>query len=72
MEVESVGGMFDFNEDGKTDTGEQFIGYEIYKDVTSNFNIGTSRPVRKLDGITIFIIVILLWQVLTWIADLLY
>ncbi len=72
MEVKSVDGMFDFNDDGKTDTGEQFIGNGIYKGVTNSFGDCSSGPVRKLDGITIFIIAILVWQVLTWIADLVY
>ena len=62
--------MFNFNEDGKTDTGENFIGHEIYKDVTSGF--GSERPAKKLDGFTFFIIVLLAWQVLNWLADLMY
>jgi len=28
------GGLFDFNGDGITDLGEQFIMYEIFKEVT--------------------------------------
>ena len=32
-----LGGMFDFNEDGKTDLGEAFIAYKIYEAVMSSF-----------------------------------
>ena len=70
--------MFDFNEDGKTDIGEQFIGYQVYRDVTGDDSQGNNysspRPgwARKMDGFTIFCIVLIVWQVLNWIADLLY
>lgn len=32
------GGMFDFNGDGKTDLGEQFIAYKIFEEVTKEEN----------------------------------
>lgn len=32
------GGMFDFNGDGKTDLGEQFIAYKIFEEVTKEDN----------------------------------
>ena len=61
--------MFDYNGDGKTDTGEQFIGHEIFKDVTGGF---TPRTANKLDGFTIFSIVIVAWQILNLIANAMY
>jgi len=60
--------MFDFNGDGKTDTGEHFIGHEIYKNVTN----GTPRPAHKIDGFMIFIIALFVWQILNLIADAMY
>lgn len=33
--------MFDFNGDGHTDGGEQFTGYQIFKDTTEGFG---NRP----------------------------
>ena len=67
--------MFDFNGDGKTDIGEHFIGHEIYKDVTSGFGKGSprrSQHTTRIDGITILIIGLFIWQLLTLIADLMY
>ncbi len=32
-----LGGLFDFNGDGKTDLGEAFIAYKIYEAVMSSF-----------------------------------
>jgi hypothetical protein len=85
-------GMFDFNEDGKTDIGEQFIGYQIYKDVTGDdassdgedggtdgdasggngsFKIPAPRVGgKKLDGFTIFLIVLFGYAILSAIAKL--
>lgn len=31
-----MGGLFDFNGDGKTDLGEEFIAYQIFEDMTNN------------------------------------
>ena len=36
--------LFDFNGDGKTDLGEQYVGYKIFEDVTKDS--GTSVPRR--------------------------
>lgn len=33
--------MFDFNGDGRTDSGEQYTGYQIFKDTTGGFG---NRP----------------------------
>ena len=38
------GGMFDFNGDGKTDLGEQFIAYKIYEEVTKEDNPDSDDP----------------------------
>ena len=64
-------GIFDFDGSGSTDTGEQFIGHQIYKDVTGgaaggggengdngSFKIPAPRVGgKKLDGFTIFLMV---------------
>lgn len=31
-----MGGLFDFNGDGKADLGEEFIAYQIFEDMTNN------------------------------------
>ena len=31
-----MGGIFDFNGDGRTDAGEMFIAYKIYEESTSD------------------------------------
>ena len=31
-----LGGLFDFNGDGKTDAGEMFIAYKIFEEVTKD------------------------------------
>ena len=33
-----LGGVFDFNGDGKTDLGETYIAYKIYEAVMSSFD----------------------------------
>lgn len=38
------GGMFDFNGDGKTDLGEQFIAYKIFEEVTKEDNPDSDDP----------------------------
>ena len=56
--------MFDFNGDGRTDSGEQFIDYQIFNDTTNS----TSRPTahgRRLDGWEKFCIALLIWQVIS-------
>ena len=57
-------GMFDFDGNGHTDSGEQFIGYQIFKDVTSS----RGRH-RKTDGWTIFIIILIVYGVLSAVCD---
>ncbi len=63
--------MFDFNGDGHTDNGEQFIGCQVFKDVSSGSSGGGCRRGR-LDGWTIFLIVIIAYAVLNTVCDLLY
>ena len=63
--------MFDFNGDGHTDSGEHFIGYQIFKDVTSGSSSGGYSH-GKIDGWTIFLIVIIGYAVLNTICDWLY
>ena len=66
--------MFDVNGDGKVDAGEEFINYQIYKDVTGpspTFGGGGSRR-GKLDGCTILLIVIIAYAVLSTACDWLY
>lgn len=63
--------MFDFNGDGHMDSGEQFVGYQIFKDVTSGSSSGRSRH-GKLDGWSIFLIVIIGYAVLNTICGWLY
>ena len=74
MSDDSWGGMFDFNGDGHTDAGEQWTGYQIYKDCTdqSSANSAPGGRGRRLEGFEIVIIVLFVWQVLTWICGALY
>ena len=44
MSDDFMNGMFDFNSDGKTDLGEEFIAYNIYKDVTKSSSSHGSYP----------------------------
>ena len=37
------GGMFDFNGDGKTDLGEQWVAFKIFEDCTKNNNDNNTR-----------------------------
>ncbi len=67
--------FLDFNGDNRIDTGEQFVGYHLFKDMTDegqgNQHFHAS-PSRKLDGFEIFILILLAYQVLSFIADLIY
>ena len=65
-----MNGMFDFNDDGKTDAGEEFIGYQIFKDVTNSSSGGGYRG--KLDGFTVIMIVLIGYAVLNTICGWLY
>lgn len=70
-----MGGMFDFNGDGRTDAGEEFMAYQIYEDMTEKADpspLRTSPRVKKLDGCDIFIIILFAYQILSWIADAIY
>lgn len=54
--------MFDFNGDGHTDSGEQFIGYQIFKDTTKGMN---SRPqTGKIDGWDLVLIILIALEIL--------
>ena len=57
--------MFDFNGDGHTDSGEHYIGYKIFEDVTSGSGSapGTGRR-SKLSGWDIFLIVLIVYSIL--------
>ena len=60
----------DFNGDGKVDTGEQFVGYQIFQDVIGQRQ---SAPVhRKLDGFEIFLLILFAYWILNTIAGWLY
>ncbi len=65
-----MGGMFDFNNDGKTDSGEHFIGYQIFKDTTKGSS--GSRRGHKIDGFDVVIIVAVIWGILNLISKILY
>lgn len=68
-------GMFDFDGNGHTDSGEQFIGYQIFKDVTgSDSGSSSSGGSRRggLDGFTVFIIILFVFWLLNQICSLLY
>ena len=50
MSDDFMKGMFDFNGDGKTDLGEEFLAYNIYEDVTksnSNHHSFPTIPAKK-------------------------
>ena len=53
--------MFDFNGDGRTDSGEQFTGYQIFKDTTQG---GTQRGGR-LTTFDKIMIGLLIWQIIS-------
>lgn len=56
--------MFDFNGDGHTDSGEQFTGYQIFKD-TTNSNGAHGRPTGgRLDGYDKVIIALVIWEII--------
>ena len=69
-------GMFDFDGNGHTDSGEHFIGYQIFKDVTGpDSGAGPSGSGSRrggLDGFTVFIIVLFVFWLLNQICSLLY
>ena len=72
-----MGGMFDMNGDGHTDTGEEFMAYQLFEDMTEKKIASPStsfeRPrARKLDGFEIAIIILFAFQILSWIANVIY
>ena len=68
MKRRRISGMTGLN----TDIGEQFTGYQIYKDCTDQSGGNSAPRGRKLDGFEIVIIVLFVCQVLTWICGALY
>lgn len=59
--------MFDFNGDGHTDSGEQFIGYQIFKDTTDSMNSNSAhrKPTGgRLDGYDKVIIALVIWEII--------
>ena len=66
--------MFDFDGNGHTSSGEHFIGYQIFRDVTGSGSSGPSGGSRRgrLDGFTGFIIVLFAFWLLKQISSLLY
>lgn len=59
--------MFDFNGDGHTDSGEQYVGYKIFEDVMKDS--GTPTPRRgKLSGFDIFMIVLFAYAILNMLC----
>ena len=69
-------GMFDFDGNGHTDSGEHFIGYQIFKDVTGSGSSGSGSSGYnrggKMDGFTVVIIVLFAFWLLNQISSLLY
>ena len=62
--------MFDFNNDEKTDSGEQFIGYQIFTDTTKGMKNKPTSTKGKVDWWNVFIIGLLIWAVLNAIGGL--
>ena len=64
--------MFDFNNDGHTDFGEQYVGYKIFEDCTKKDG-GTFGPKRSgLSGFDIFILCLIGYAILNTICGWLY
>lgn len=75
--------MFDFDGNGHTDSGEQFIGFQIFRDVTKPFagggssgrnSGGNSGGCRRgsLDGWTVFSLILLGYVILNAICGWIY
>lgn len=57
--------MFDFNNDGHTDTGEHYTGYQIFQDVTGKGSNGSSGGSgTRLSGVDIFLIILFIYAIL--------
>ena len=71
-----MGGMFDSNGNGRTDIGEEYTAFRIHEDMAGNKTDSlprkNTRRSGKLDGFSIFIILLLAYQIFCWIADAIY
>ena len=56
--------MFDFNGDGRTDSGEQFTGYQIFKDTTQGFGNSPKAHGVKLGLFDIIMIGLFVLEIL--------
>lgn len=63
--------FMDFNEDGKVDSGEEFTGHQIYRNVTGGQPPKVSSG-GKLGWSGIIIIALIAYMVLSAIAGILY
>ena len=59
-----MGGMFDFNGDGKTDTGERFIAYQSFKETGFGLSSPISTPAKKVDWLDVIIKILAVWGLL--------
>ena len=70
-----MGGIFDFNHDGKTTLDEKIVAYKIYEDVSKEENTDKYKPFSKpvyVDSgkscsgwITAIVIICLMWMIVT-------
>ena len=67
-------GMFDSDGNDHTSFEEHFIGYQIFRDVTGSGSSSSSGGSHRgrLDGFTVFIIVLFAFWLLKQISSLLY
>ena len=79
MSDDFMGGMFDFDSSGTTDTGESFMACQMVKEMTGDHSSRTSPaqiqpPVcrRKPDWYTVLIIILCGYALMSAIADLIY
>jgi len=56
--------MFDFNGDGHTDSGEHYIGYKIFEDVTKSDSSSGGGQRSKISGWNILLIVLIAYSIL--------
>ena len=65
----------DYNGDGKVDSSEEFIDYQIYQDVMGSNQTSNQFPIprgKRFDVFDIIIIVLIAYYILSAIADTLY
>ena len=75
MSNDYMDGLFDFDGDGRADAGEEIMAYKIFEDCTRS-----SEPVqyphtsgaKKMDGLVVFMIVIIAYAILNTVCDWLY